>query len=48
MIISGWDHLEHSVEGFMAGERGREYAKVREWIDEGGEEVRHAKRVLFD
>lgn len=32
-MISGWDDLEHSVEGFVAGERGREYAKVRELVD---------------
>jgi hypothetical protein len=47
VLFSGWDDMGHS-EGFGESEKGREYEKVRAWIDEGGLEVRHAKKVVLE
>lgn len=44
VLFSGWDDLEHH-EKFGESEQGKEYEKIREWIDEGGLEVRHAMRA---
>jgi hypothetical protein len=47
VLFSGWDDLGHHKE-FQDSGRGEEYEKVREWIDEGGLEVRHAMRVELE
>lgn len=47
VLFSGWDDMEHHKD-FVDSEKGAEYEKVREWIDEGGLEVRHARRVVLE
>ena len=47
VLFSGWDDLDHH-KAFADSEKGAEYEKVREWIDEGGLEVRHAMRVELE
>lgn len=44
VVFSGWDDVEHH-RAFGESDRGEEYAKIVEWIDEGGLEVRHAVKV---
>lgn len=47
VLFSGWDDLEHH-KSFADSEKGAEVEKVREWIDEGGLEVRHAMKVELE
>jgi len=44
VLFSGWDDVDHHS-AFEKSDRGQEYAKLVEWIDEGGLEVKHATRV---
>jgi hypothetical protein len=47
VLFSGWDDLGHQKR-FEESEKGKEYERVREWVDEGGLEVRHARKVVFE
>ena len=47
VLFSGWDDLDHH-KAFADSAQGAEYEKVREWIDEGGLEVRHAIKAVLE
>ena len=44
VLFSGWDDVDHHMK-FGQSQNYDEYAKIIQWIDEGGFEVRHAVKV---
>jgi len=44
VVFSGWNDVDHHMK-FGQSQSYKEYAKIIEWIDEGGFEVKHAVKV---
>ena len=44
VLFSGWDDVDHHMK-FGKSQNYEEYAKIIQWIDEGGFEVKHAVKV---